>query len=401
MEHEKLEKLLRKAHPSEITLETKIKNLPRLFDMSLANADKKLIITLVVLVSFGLVMGISTASYTVINNGLAITGFMLRQILFVALGLGAMALVSAIDYHRLSLGLLTYALPVVLVLNILPKFMGVITNGASRWLQFGPMSIQPSELAKYFVVAFAACLLALPNKNSDEDFKRYCLVLFVGAAFTGTVLLLQSNLSTAAIIFFITIILIAVSGLKLAAWLFPFVTGLIVGGAAIFGVDYRRARVLGFLNPFRDPSGDTMQLVQSLYALSTGGLFGRGLGNSRLKAYWLPYAENDFIFAIICEELGLIGALAVMGGLAFLVIRGLKIAREAPDKYGSLLATGIISVIALQSLINMAVVMGAFPVTGVPLPFISAGGTSLTVNLAAMGILINISKQSGSNGSES
>lgn len=369
-------------------------NGEKLFSFSLEKADKRLILVLILLVSFGLVMGISTSSYTLISRGESIQDFMVRQIGFVAAGIFVMYFISCFNYHLLGKTIIWVGLPVVVLLNILPRLTGTEILGAYRWFRFGGIQFQPSELAKYFIVAFAAYLLSVPKSEKDKLFKNYLWVLGVGALFAGIVLIAQNNLSTAAIIFLITIIIIAISGLKPISWIMPFTIGLVGGVVSIFSTDYRRARVLGFLDPFKDPSGDTMQLVQSLYALASGGLIGRGLGNSRLKAFWLPFAENDFIFAIICEELGLIGGLCVMAALGYLVYRGLKIAREAPDLYGKLLATGITSVIALQSLINMAVVMGAFPVTGVPLPFISLGGTSLIMNLAAMGILINISKQS-------
>ncbi|MFB0918833.1 MAG: putative lipid II flippase FtsW [Clostridiaceae bacterium] len=369
-------------------------NGEKLFSFSLEKADKRLILVLILLVSFGLVMGISTSSYTLISRGESIQDFMVRQIGFVAAGIFVMYFISCFNYHLLGKTIIWVGLPVVVLLNILPRLTGTEILGAYRWFRFGGIQFQPSELAKYFIVAFAAYLLSSSKGDKDKLFKNYLWVLGVGALFAGIVLIAQNNLSTAAIIFLITIIIIAISGLKPISWIMPFTIGLVGGVVSIFSTDYRRARVLGFLDPFKDPSGDTMQLVQSLYALASGGLIGRGLGNSRLKAFWLPFAENDFIFAIICEELGLIGGLCVMAALGYLVYRGLKIAREAPDLYGKLLATGITSVIALQSLINMAVVMGAFPVTGVPLPFISLGGTSLIMNLAAMGILINISKQS-------
>lgn len=393
MTSEKIETPISKNDKSGIFGKSSL-NGEKLLSISLEKADKRLILVLILLVSFGLVMGISTSSYTIISRGESIQDFIVRQLGFVAAGILVMYLISSVNYHILGKTLIWVGLPVVLLFNILPRLTGTEILGAYRWFRIGGIQFQPSELAKYFIVAFAAFLLSVPKSDKDRLFKNYLWVLGVGAIFAGIVLVAQNNLSTAAIIFLITIIVIAISGLKPIAWIMPFLIGMIGGVIAIFSTDFRRARVLGFLDPFKDPSGDTMQLVQSLYALASGGLIGRGLGNSRLKAFWLPFAENDFIFAIICEELGLIGGLCVMTALGYLVYRGLKIAREAPDLYGKLLATGIISVIALQSLINMAVVMGAFPVTGVPLPFISSGGTSLIMNLAAMGILVNISKQS-------
>ena len=177
--------------------------------------------------------------------------------------------------------------------------------------------------------------------------------------------------------------------------MFGFITPTLVSAALVFalGVDYRRRRMLNFLNPWKDPAGDGYQLIQSFYALGAGGITGLGLGQSRQKMLYMPEPHNDFIFSIIGEELGLIGCLIIIALFVVFVWRGVRIAMRAKDTYGSMLAIGITSIIAVQSIINIAVVTGSMPVTGVPLPFISYGGTSLVINLMAMGILLNISRQ--------
>ena len=192
----------------------------------------------------------------------------------------------------------------------------------------------------------------------------------------------------------VSFIMILVGGAKLSHLFSLIPIGLSAGLGLIFMESYRLQRLTSFLDPWADPSGDSYQLIQSLYALGSGGLFGVGLGNSRQKALFMPEPHNDFIFAIIGEELGLIGCVAIISIFIFIVIKGTSIAVKARDNYGYLLAIGIISVIAIQAIINIAVVTGSMPVTGVPMPLISYGGTSLVFNLCAIGILLNISRQS-------
>lgn len=365
------------------------------FDFTLKDADKKLLMVLLILVLFGLVMVTSTASYTIIRRGQeSILGFMGKQILLAGLGFAAMFFMASLDYHRLNWKLLLIAAPIVLILNILPRLIGTPVNGAYRWLNLGFTTLQPSEIAKYFIAILAARLMTFPKDTKRKTvISRYVTVCLFVAVFVFVIAKVQSNLSTSAILALSAFVILVVSNAPLKWNLIPVILGGLTGVLMIKTTGYRMDRWTGFLNPFSDPTGKTLQLVQSLYALSMGGIIGRGLGNSRAKAFWLPYAENDFIFAVIAEELGLIGGLATIAAFAFLVFTGLRIGLEAKDSYGMLLAVGITTIIGVQAGINIAVVMGAFPVTGVPLPFISAGGTSMIVNLAAMGILLNISKQ--------
>lgn len=364
------------------------------FDFSLDKLNRPLAFTVLGLVAFGLVMVISSSSYSLISEGDSLLGYAIKQLIFVVIGLIMAVVFSSIDYHRLNWKVLFLAFPILLILNLLPKLLGHSTYGASRWIQMGPLSFQPSEITKYYVVAALAFLL---SRSGDFRIKRnnYILSIIIIGIFGIIIAIVQSNLSTAAIMGLSGMTLILATGLPLVLKIAPFLMAIGAGAGLVIGSPYRVRRVLGFLDPFSDPTGDTLQVVQSFYALSMGGLLGRGLGNSRFKLGWLPFAENDFIFAIICEELGIIGALVVMLTFLFLVLTGIRIARQAKDRFGLYLALGISAVIGFQSAIHMAVVMGAFPVTGVPLPFISAGGTSMVVNLSAMGVLLNISKQGG------
>lgn len=378
-----------------VSMRTPVRSLRDSLDFSMTGVDRTLLLLLVGLTFFGVIMVTSTASYNIIRSGQeGIISFMLKQTAFALLGLAALFFTTALDYHKLSWRLILLAGPVVLILNGLPRLISEPVNGAYRWLYLGPLSFQPSELAKYYMIFLAAALLAMPQDiKRGAMLKRYLTLLMSLLIFGWVIAGIQSNLSTAGIMVLATVMVVLMSKIPFVWNLLPGGLGFFAGGLLIYKTEYRMQRVFGFMDPFSDPTGNTLQVVQSLYALSMGGLFGRGLGNSRFKAFWLPYAENDFIFAIISEELGLLGGLAVLVAMFVLVVCGFRIARQAKDAYGRLLAVGIVSIIGFQAFINMAVVMGAFPVTGVPLPFISSGGTSLVMNLAAMGVVLNISRQ--------
>lgn len=349
---------------------------------------------ILLLLFIGIVMVYSSSSYYALyqaklNNNSEY--FFSKVILWSIVGILGMLFTMSIDYHKYK-KITPYLVMITLILLVLVLFIGANVNGATRWLRLGPLSFQPSELAKYVVVLNLALLIDR-GRNRIKKFKDGVLYyLFIAAMFAGLVLL-EHNLSITAIIMIVAYIMINAGGAKPSHTL-PFIpVGLVVGLGLIFSSEYRLKRFTTFLNPWRDPSGDSYQLIQSLYALGSGGTFGVGLGNSRQKALFMPEPHNDFIFAIIGEELGLIGCLAIIAIFLFVILKGIRIASQARDNYGFLLGIGIISVIAVQSIINIAVVTGSMPVTGVPLPFISYGGTSLVINLCAMGILLNISRQ--------
>ena len=225
--------------------------------------------------------------------------------------------------------------------------------------------------------------------------KHWCvpLLYLVPAGIFSLLVLMENNLSIASVIGIVAFIMVFVSGMSGKQSIFLIILGIIAGTSAIVTSDYRMDRAISFLDPWKYAGKEGYQLIHSLYALGTGGLFGVGLGNSKQKALYMPEPHNDFIFSIIGEELGLIGCLVIIGLFLIFIWRGIKIAMTAKDTYGKLLAVGITSIIAVQAIINIAVVTGSMPVTGVPMPFISYGGTSLVINLTAMGILLNISRQ--------
>lgn len=358
-------------------------------------ADFVLLSLTLILVLFGLLMVFSASSYENVTRGFSVYSNVVRQGVFALLGLFLMIfVVSNIDYHKYTFSFTKLFLLITLVLNVAVILFDP-TKGATRWIKVAGLSLQPSELAKFMLVLYAAHSLKRMGIRNRRPGKPVFKVFFISGIFSLIIIILQSNLSVGAIVFLTALFMVYLSGAKLWHILIPIVLGAAGLGLAIIKEPYRMERLLNFTDPFKTAQGSGHQLVQSLFALTSGGVFGRGIGMSRMKAFWLPEAHNDFIFAVVVEELGLIGGLVLMLLMVFLVLRGIKIAMEAKDKFGRLLAIGITAVFALQSLINMAVVIGAFPVTGVPLPFISAGGTSLLVNLCAVGILLNISKQSG------
>ncbi|MDD6795264.1 MAG: stage V sporulation protein E [Clostridiaceae bacterium] len=357
----------------------------------LGNIDYGLFYTVLVLLAIGIVMIYSASSYYAMLNYKDSTYFLKKQLISCVIGLGAMVFFIMFDYHKLkkfTLPLMIIAAPLLLAVYAFEP-----TNGAYRWIKLGPLSFQPSELAKYVVVLFLA--YGLSNKGDRvKDFWTGIVPFLCVSGFYAGLVLLQKNLSIATIIMIVTFVLLFTAGGRLKH-LFGYIAPLLVAAATFFTLSsgYRRARLLNFIDPWQDAAKNGYQLIQSFYALGAGGVLGLGLGQSRQKTLYMPEPHNDFIFSIIGEELGLVGCLVIIALFIVLICRGVKTALEAKDTYGTLLAMGITSIIGFQTIINIAVVTGSMPVTGVPLPFISYGGTSLAFTTAAIGILLNISRQ--------
>ena len=362
--------------------------------INMKSIDYALLCGLLLLLFIGVVMVYSSSSYYALyqKDVYNTEYYFIKEITWVIVGIIGMAATMSIDYHIYK-KFTPWLVMITLALLVLVLFIGADINGAVRWIRLGPLSFQPSELAKYVMVLYLALLID-KRKGKIKKFGEGTIFYLCIAAVFAVLILLEKYLSITAIIMMVAFIMILVGGAKISHLLSLIPVGLAAGLALIFTQSYRLDRLTSFLNPWADPSGDSYQLIQSLYALGSGGIFGVGLGNSRQKALFMPEPHNDFIFSIIGEELGLIGCIFIIVLFMFIVIRGATIAVKARDNYGFLLAIGIISVIALQALINIAVVSGSMPVTGVPMPFISYGGTSLVFNLGAMGILLNISRQS-------
>lgn len=357
--------------------------------LSFSQSDPVLFNIILVLVCFGLIMCFSASAPTAqVQNGDSYF-FLKRQIFWAIAGFIALFVMSRIEYKKLKeYSFILYVIAGVLVLAA-RFFPGV--NGAHRWIGIGGASFQPSEFAKYALIILLSHKLSVQrwdNSTFGKDFIPYLVFLAIYAF----LLMLQPHFSCTLLLFGVTVTLLFVSGAKMKYFIICFIFALPLL-YVIASSGYRGNRLDVFLDPMgSDPSGDGWQIRQSLYAIGSGGLFGLGIGQSRQKFLYLPEPQNDFIFAVLCEELGFIGALFVILLFAVLIWRGIYIAVNAPDKFSCYLATGITALIAIQIIVNIAVVTSTIPVTGMPLPFFSAGGSSLVFLMGGMGILLNISK---------
>ena len=354
--------------------------------------DFTIILLVTALVIFGVVMVFSASYYNSLNDTGSPFGYLKKQLFFALTGFVIMAFMSVIDYHilrKLSMILVVISL-ILLVLLFTP--LGTTVNGATRWISFGPLNIMPGEIAKVAVIVFVAAFLA---KDSTRilSFKEGVLPLLLFAGVFGGLIVKQPNLSTA-----ITVCGIVIGMMFLAGLEWKYIIGmLVIGGGGLFAISksgtYWASRLTSFTNPFADPQGDGFQAVQSLLALGTGGLFGLGLGKSVQKNLYLPEPQNDFILAIIGEELGLVGVLILLTVFAVLIWRCFIVTMNAPDRFGMYLAGGIALMIGIQVVLNVAVVTSSMPPTGVALPFVSYGGNALWIFMGAAGVILNISRQ--------
>lgn len=356
----------------------------------MGSIDFVLFSTILLLVAIGVIMVYSASSYTAFFNMKDSMFYLKKQLLWAGLGLIAMFVAIKFDYHRLKK--FTTILMIATVGLLCLVFLFHEVNGAQRWIDLGFASFQPSDMAKYIVVLYMAKQIERKGEKI-KDFAYGVIPYFIVSGMYAGLILLEKNLSIAAVIMIVTLILIFVGGAKINHLMS------LMGAVGFLGVvfiliePYRLARLMNFTNPWADPKDKGYQLIQSFLALGSGQIWGMGLGRSRQKCYYIPEPHNDFIFAIIGEELGLIGCTFIIILFLIFIWRGIKIAMNAKDTFGTLLAAGITSIIAVQAVINIAVVTGSMPVTGVPLPFISYGGSSLVFNMIAMGILLNISRQ--------
>ena len=378
---------------NENELNPKSTRISRLFKLNKADGeiDYILFYTVILLVAIGAIMIYSASSYRAANELQDSMYYLKRQLIFVFAGAVSIVFFIRWDYHKFRNPRLVVTLMIITIILLLLVFLFPPINGAQRWIQLGPLSLQPSEMAKYVVVIYLARSL---DKKGDEIKKFWSGVfptLMVAGIFAGLVLA-EKNLSITSVIMFVAFILITVSGAKKKHLFRLGGIGLAAGMTLILAAPYRLKRLMSFMDPWADPRGDGYQLIQSLLALGSGGFLGLGFGMSRQKAYYLPEPHNDFIFSVIAEETGFLGGLIIIFLFAILIWRGIVIAIKCKDNFGTLLAMGITSVIAIQAIINLAVVTGTMPVTGVPLPFISYGGSSLLFNMTAVGILLNVSR---------
>jgi cell division protein FtsW len=359
--------------------------------------DFTLLATVAVLVVLGLDM-VYSASYVIAHNDPSYgsdTYFLVRQGIWTAVGIVCMLVCQAVDYHRWRRVTVPAMAGVVLLLvAVLATHLSHSAYGAQRWLQFGPLpAIEPSEFAKLGLILYYADWLSRRHHQMGSLMQS---ALPFGLTVSGicALVILQPDLGTSFVIAGTAICLFFIAGADVRHLLL----GMALGGAGlllvVFGAGYRSQRIAAFLNPASDPLGVGWNITQAQIALGSGGIFGRGLGASVQKFYYLPNAQTDAIFAVIGEELGLVGTFGVIALFALLALRGYRIAMRAPDTYGALLATGVTSWLVLQAFVNVAVITATIPFTGIPLPFISFGGSSMIVSLVALGIVLNVSRQS-------
>jgi cell division protein FtsW len=358
-------------------------------------SDKLLFTATLLLVCTGIVMVYSASAVMAMQRFQNPYLFLVKQVAWALIGLAALPIVMRVDYRNYrqpaviwtALGIVGFALVAVL---FAPR-----VNGATRWIGLGPLGIQPSELAKIAVIIFMAALLERRMERIDEVGYSLLPIGVVLGAVVGLVLA-EPDLGTAACIVMIAAMMVFAAGIG-----YRYVFGLLLAGLPVAYLliatsDYRKRRVLAFLDPWADPLGDGWQMIQSMIAVGTGGVFGRGLMGGVQKLFYLPEPHNDFIYSVIGEELGLIGTTIVLACFCVIAWRGLRTAVRAPDRFGAFLAIGLTTMVAFQAFFNISVVLGLLPPKGIPLPFVSAGGSSLLINLVGIGILLNVSQHASS-----
>lgn len=349
--------------------------------------DYVLLFVVLFLVGFGLVMVYSTSSYKAYLDFGDSGYYFKRQLLFSLVGFVAMVVVSKINYQKWKrFSGLIYL--IMLVLQIAVLFLGLDSHGAKRWIQIGPVSFQPSEFAKIGMILFMAHLIS--NKaNIIKKFMELIKIYVVGLIIIGLIAI--ENLSTAIVIMAIIIVMTFITSPKYKQFFILGILAILLVAVFIASAGYRGERIDAWLDPENHEKG--YQTMQSLYAIGSGGIFGKGLGQSMQKLGFIPESHNDMIFSVVCEELGLFGAICVITLFIILIWRCVIVADNARDLYGSLIVIGVMTHIAVQVIINLAVVTNTMPNTGVPLPFISYGGSSMLFILIEMGVVLSVSRQ--------
>ncbi len=365
-------------------------SLPKLQFKQRGRIDFLLLLSITVLCAIGLVMVFSASYYYAAHTQNDGFYYLKRQAGFMALGYVAMLLLSRMNFRVISkLDWVFIAVSIFLLVAVL--LFGQVKNEGKRWLEVGGISLQPAEMAKFGMMFFMCSYMAKHQREMKS--LKCCLVLLGIIGVLCGLVILQPNMSMAVIIGMSGVILMFLGGVDIKYLVVIGVLAIIAFVVLVQAADYRMDRMLTFRNPEQDPLGSGYQLIQSFYAIGSGGIFGKGLNNSYQKLLYMVYGESDFIYAIICEELGLIGGVTLILLYAFVVYRGMRVALRCRSRFGSLLAAGISITFGLQAFINIGVVTGLLPTTGQTLPLVSAGGTSLLVFCCAMGILLNISRE--------
>ena len=359
--------------------------------------DVALIVAVTILALFG-VVAVYSASYYVASQDLGTPYYYaIKQIEGVLLGVALMIFTANFDYKKYKkIGVILLIGGLIMLALVFVPFLSVEVYGAKRWINLGLFTVQPSEIAKFCLVAFIASYFS-KKEGRTRKFLGILPVLIAGGA-TCLLIIIEPNMSITVCVGAVMVIMLFLSGVPKRRMLI-IILPLVIAVPVLIAVEpYRLKRLSAFLDPWQSPKGEGYQLLQSLYGLGSGGWFGVGLFNSRQKFRFLPFSESDFILSVIGEELGFVGTLALFAVTFFVILRGLTIAVKSKDYFGYLLAVGITAVYAVQVVVNALVVTGSIPPTGLPLPLISAGNTSIIVFMGAFGVLYNISAQSGKKG---
>jgi cell division protein FtsW len=355
--------------------------------------DRILFLVTLVLVGFGVAMVFSSSAIVAKERFGDPNYFSFKQLISATLGLAVMFVVMKIDYHAYRHPVIVFsALAIVVALLVVVFFLAAAAN-THRWIQFSGFSIQPSEMAKLALIFFLAYFLE-KRKGKVNDLAFTLVPVAVIVAVLAGLIVLQPDLGTALSLLAISGVLLFVAGLDLRWLAATIIFAVPAFYLLVFRVKYRRDRILAFMNPWEEPLGRGFQIIQSLLSVASGGIVGLGFMEGKQKLFYLPEAHTDFIFAVVGEELGLIGTCALLVLFVIFFWRGVRASMRAPDLFGFYLALGITMMVCVQAFINMSVVLGLLPTKGIPLPFLSYGGSSFVVMLAAVGILLNVSQQS-------
>jgi cell division protein FtsW len=356
------------------------------------SVDGWMFVVTLVLVFIGLVMVFSASAVMAKERYGSGYTFLFRQLAWAVAGIAAMTVAMKLDYRRFKHPAVVFSLLGITSLMLISVFFLDRAHNTHRWIHWGPLSFQPSEMAKPALILFLAYFLESRTKSMDDWRNTLLPAVLPTLVFLGLIVF-QPDLGTAIACAAITGCILFVAGLDLRYLGYAFLASLLPLYFLIFHVAYRRDRILAFLNPYSDPQGRGFHIIQSLIAVSTGGVTGVGLMEGKQKLFYLPEPHTDFIFAVTAEELGLLGSLIVVALFAVFLWRGIRTAIHVDDMFGRFLAVGITSMVVVQAFINISVVLGLMPTKGIPLPFVSYGGSSLFITLACVGVLLNVSKQ--------
>jgi cell division protein FtsW len=354
-------------------------------------SDAVLFLATLILVCLSIVMVYSASAVVALEKYQQPYLFLIKQLLWATLGVAVLSVVMRVDYRNYRQPVFIWSCLGLVVVSLVAVLFSAPVNNARRWFSIGGLGIQPSELAKLSAIFFIAALLERRMHRINEMAYAVLPIGIVVALLVGLILV-EPDFGTAMSLALIAAVMVFSAGLH-----YTYIAGAALAALPLvaylaLGAAYRRRRIFAFLDPWADPLGDGFQIIQSLIAVGTGGISGRGLMNGVQKLFYLPEPHTDFIYAVISEELGLIGATLVLVCFCVITWRGLRVALHAPDTFGAFLAIGLTTMVAVQAFVNMSVVLGLMPTKGIPLPFVSAGGSSLLINLLGMGVLLNVSQ---------